>query len=112
MRAMPSVVFALLLGISLVCAVADAPSAAAVVRVPMLFTGAVATGAHPPPQCDLSDFARGERAARVDVAKMDADPKSVPAFRRRWPAGGSGGGNLALCGSGGGDLPFGPSNSC
>jgi hypothetical protein len=33
------------------------------------------------------DFARGERAARVDVAKMDADPKSVPAFRRQgWPA--------------------------
>ena len=75
-----------MLSISLVCAVADAPSAAAAVRVPMLFTGAVATGAPPPPQCDPGDFA-GEAAARVDVAEMDADWKSVPAFRRRgWPA--------------------------
>jgi len=74
LHAMPSVVFALLLSISLVCAVADAPSAPAAVRVPMLFTGAVATGAHPPPQCHPGDFARGERAARVDVVKMDADP--------------------------------------
>ena len=78
-----------------ICAVvqaADAQSsalavAAGAVRVPMLFTGAVATGPHPPPQCDPGDFARREAAARRDVAKMDADSKSVPALRRRgWPA--------------------------
>jgi len=89
MRAMPSVIVALYFSISL-CAVAEAAdaqpralAAAAAVRVPMLFTGAVAAGPPPPPQCDPGEFARGEAAARVDVAEMDANPKSVPAFHPR-----------------------------
>jgi hypothetical protein len=90
----PSVIVALLFSISACCFVAaDAQSraldaAAATVRVPMLFTGAVAAGPPPPPQCDPGDFARDfaarvsrESAARVDVAGMEADANSVPAPR-------------------------------
>ena len=47
--------------------------AAGAVRVPMLFTGAVAAGQ---PQCHPDDFARGADAARVDVARMEAFQKS------------------------------------
>ena len=86
------VAFLFSFSICAVVAAADAqPSALAVaagaVRVPMLFTGAVEAGPPPPPQCHPGDFARGEAAARIDVAKMDAYPQSVPALRRKgWPA--------------------------
>ena len=78
-----------------ICAVVEAadaqPSAlagaAGAVRVPMLFTGAVAASYPPPPRCHPDDFARGAEAARVDVAQMDECQKSVPALRRKgWPA--------------------------
>jgi hypothetical protein len=87
----PSVIVALLFSISACCFVAaDAQAraldaAAATVRVPMLFTGAVAAGPPPPPQCDPDDdpddFARGESAARVDVAGVKANPRTIPAPR-------------------------------
>ena len=83
------------------CAIAEAAdaqpralAAAAAVRVPMLFTGAVAAGPPPPPQCDPGEFARGEAAARVDVAEMDANPKSVPAFHPAPRENGAAGGCL------------------
>ena len=59
----------------------DAPSAAAAVRVPMLFTGAVATGAHPPPQCDPGRL-RPRRASRAGRRREDG---RGPLVRSRIP---------------------------